>query len=209
MRRFLRAPETLLSAATTDAKVEVIVVRVAAGRLMKNPSRAEHRFGRWLVARSVSEEAGLELVRAEEPFHARLVVHHQRAHEVPIARVIERKHAARHRGQAEAIEASPAGVECGDPPCVPDEEQQIRVASGSMATVPRVSAATLSRQVADAKWIPAGERERDCAGCVLDRRNQRGGPVAGALPRSQAPVALPSLGQRNRVPEVAAIGGPH
>ena len=45
MRRFLRAPETLLSAATTNAKVEVIVVRVAAGRLMKNPSRAEHRFG--------------------------------------------------------------------------------------------------------------------------------------------------------------------
>jgi len=67
----------------------MIVVHVTTRRLMENPRGAQHRLWRALVARGVPEEACLELVRAEEPLHARLVIHDQGANEVPVAHFIE------------------------------------------------------------------------------------------------------------------------
>ena len=46
------------------------------------------------MAGGVAEETRFELVRTEEPFHARLVVHQQRPHQMPVAGLVESKDAA-------------------------------------------------------------------------------------------------------------------
>jgi hypothetical protein len=116
--------------------MEVIVVRVTARRLMKNPRGSQHRLWRAFIARCVPEEPRLELIRAEEPLHAGLVVRDQGANEVPVARFIEAEDAVAQCGEAEAIEAQPAVAVRGQAADVSRKEQQICVAAravGAMA----------------------------------------------------------------------------
>jgi hypothetical protein len=87
--------------------VEVVVVRVTAGRLVKDPGGSNHRFGRALVAGRVPQEASLELVGAKEPLHPRSIVHNQGTHEVPVPRFVEAEDPVAHGREAEPIEAQP------------------------------------------------------------------------------------------------------
>jgi len=140
MRSLLLAPETPLRGAATDPKVKVIIVRVTAGWLVKHPSRAQHGSRRAFVTGRVTQKTRFELVRTEEPLHSRLVVHDERADEVPIPRFVELMDAAGHGGETKGIEAHPSGVARGETTRIAREEQQVRVASGPMAPVPRMCA---------------------------------------------------------------------
>jgi hypothetical protein len=140
MRSLLLAAETPLRGAATDPKVKVIIVRVTPRGLVKHPSRAQYGFRRAFLTGRVAQKTRLEIVRTEEPFHPRLVVHDERADEVPVARFIERMDTAGHSGETEGIEAHPSGVARGETTRIAREEQQVRVASGPMTSVARMRA---------------------------------------------------------------------
>jgi len=92
--------------------MKVIVVWITARRLMKDPGGSNDCLRRALEPRGVAEKPDLQLVRAEEPFHPRLFVHHQSAHEVPVARFVEAEHSAVEHREPKAIEPQPAIAIC-------------------------------------------------------------------------------------------------
>jgi hypothetical protein len=118
--------------------MEVVVMRIPACRLVKNPGGSNHRFGRALVASRVPQEASLEVVGAEEPLHARLIVHDKGTYEMPVPRFVETEDPITQSGEAEAIEAQPAVTVDGQAACVPGEKQQIGIAPGAMGAMPRM-----------------------------------------------------------------------
>ena len=77
-------------------------------RLVKNPGGPKHRLRRALVTRRIPQETRLELVGAEEPLHARFVVHDQGTHEMPVARFVEAHDAVVEGREAKTIEPQPA-----------------------------------------------------------------------------------------------------
>jgi hypothetical protein len=82
----------------------VIVMRVTARGLVENPGCPKHRLRRPLVAGRVPQEARLELIGAEQPLHARPIVHDQGTHEVPVPRFVETKNAVAYGRQPETVE---------------------------------------------------------------------------------------------------------
>jgi len=110
-----------------------------------NPCGSQHRLWRAFVARCVPEEARLELIRAEDPFHARLVIRDEGANEVPIARFVEAEDAVAQRREAEAIEAEPAVAVRGQAAGVSRKEQQICVAPSAVGAMPGMCASVGGR----------------------------------------------------------------
>jgi hypothetical protein len=104
MRSLLAAAQASFRRRAADAQVEVIVVGITARGLMKDPGGSDHRARRVFVAGRVPQKTSLELVGAEKPLHAGLVVQDERAHEVPVARFVETKHAVAKHRKAETIE---------------------------------------------------------------------------------------------------------
>jgi len=141
----LSAPEASFVRPTADTQVEVVVVRIAARRLVQNPGRSKHCLWRPFVARCVPQKARLELVGAEEPLHARLLVHDQGAHEVPVACFVETEDAVAQHRQAEAVELQPTVAMGGHASGVPHVEQQVGVAPRAVSAVPRMCASAWVR----------------------------------------------------------------
>jgi hypothetical protein len=141
----LAAAKTSLAPPAPDAQVEVIVVPVATRRLMQNPRRSQHRSWRAFVAGRVPEEARLELVRAEEPLHTRLLVHDQSANDVPIACFVEAEDAVAQRREAETIKAGPAVALHSQAAGVSGKEQQICVPPSPVGAMPGMCASVGGR----------------------------------------------------------------
>ena len=108
MWRLLATSEASLGRPAANAQVEVIIVCVTTRRLMKHPGGPNHRLRRTLITGRKSEEARLELVRAEQPLHPRLIVHDQGAHEVPIPRFVETENSIAQSREPKTVEAKPA-----------------------------------------------------------------------------------------------------
>jgi len=126
VRGLLATAEASLARPAPDTQVKVIVVRVS-------------------TPRCVPEEARLELIRAEDPFHARLVIRDEGANEVPIARFVEAEDAVAQRREAEAIEAEPAVAVRGQAAGVSRKEQQICVAPSAVGAMPGMCASVGGR----------------------------------------------------------------
>lgn len=94
--------------------MEVISMGIARRRLMKDPGRSNDGLRRAFMARCIAQEPRLELVRAEEPFHACALVHDERSNEVPIARLVEAKDPSVERREAKSVELKPAVAWCRD-----------------------------------------------------------------------------------------------
>ena len=182
---------------------------IAVCGLVKHPGRAQHRARVGLVARRVAKQSRLELVGAEEPFHARIGVHQEGAHEVPVARLVEDEDPPSERGEAETIETHPTLVAGGQPSGVSGEEQEIRIAARLVAPVAWMRAAAGAGEIGDAERVAARKRRSDLARHPFDRADQRGGSVAGALPRPKAAIAVALVGERDRFEEVSAVGRSH
>ena len=69
-----------------------------------------------------------------------------------------------------------------------------------------VCAAAGARQVPDPKRVAAWERPRDFAGCALNGADQRRGPKARRLSRSNATVVFATIRQRDRIAKVSPLG---
>lgn len=207
MRTFLTASEGAFSLAAANAKVKMIVVRVAARGLMKDPGRSKHSPRRGFVAHGVAKQPGFQLVGAEDPFDPRSFVEDQRANEVPVARVVEDERPARRGGPAEPVEAHPPVVHRRQAARIFDEEQNVGVASGPVASVARVHPSVWSREVANAKGVTARKGRSDFSGCALEGTDQRRTPVPRLFPGSKSLVARSLVGKRNRSTEVSAIRG--
>jgi hypothetical protein len=145
VRGLLATAKASLARPAPDTQVKVIVVRVSTRRLMKNPRGSQHRLWRAFVARCVPEEARLELIRAEDPFHARLVIGEEGANQVPIARFVEAEDAVAQRREAEAIEAEPAVAVRGQAAGVSRKEQQVCVAPRAVGAMPGMCASVGGR----------------------------------------------------------------
>ena len=208
MGRLIPAPEALLCGAAPDAQVKMIVVRVAPRRLVKNPGRSQHGARGALVPGSEPKKTRLELVGAEQPLHPGLVVHHERAHQVPVARFVEAVDPLTLHGEPETIELHPACGARRDPPRITSVEQQVRVAASPVAAMPCVDAAARARQVTDAKRIPARKCECDLAGGTLDGPDERARSVARALPGANTCIPFASIRKRDRLSEVPPVGCP-
>jgi hypothetical protein len=104
VRGLLSAAKAPFVGSAPDTQVEVIVVRVAACWLVKNPGCPNHRLRRTLVAGRVPQETRLEVIGAEQPFHARPIVHDQGTYEVPVPRFVEAENAFAHGRQPETVE---------------------------------------------------------------------------------------------------------
>lgn len=89
MGSFLLAPEPALGRITAYTEVKVIIVRVGSGGLVENPGGSNHCPSRWLVPNRVAKKARFDLVRAEQPLHTSVFIQHQRAHEMPVPRLVE------------------------------------------------------------------------------------------------------------------------
>jgi len=123
----------------------MIVMHLTAGRLMKNPGSVKHRLRGALVTSCIAKKARLELVGAEEPLHARLLVHDQGAHEVPVARFIEAIDATRKNGKAETIEARPIIAMRRHAVGVSREEQKIGIPPSAMRAMAGMRASARAR----------------------------------------------------------------
>jgi hypothetical protein len=145
VRRLLTAAEASLGRPAPDTEVEVVVVGFTMRRLMKNPCGPNHRLRRTLVASRIAKEACLELIRAEEPLHARLFVHEQGTDEVPVARFVETENPIAQSREAETIEAEPAITVASEASGVSREEQQICVAPGTVGAMPGMCATARHR----------------------------------------------------------------
>jgi hypothetical protein len=179
--------------------VEVIVMGITARRLMKNPGGSPHCLRGGLEAGRVAKKAHLEIVGAEEPLHARSVVHDEGAHEVPVARFVETKDTVREDRDPKTIELQPTIARRSQSARVSRKEHQIGVASGAMRSMPGLHTAARARQVTDAKRVTAWKRIGHFARSALDGADQRWGAVARALSRTKAPVAVASIGEGNRL----------
>jgi hypothetical protein len=125
--------------------MKVIIVWFAARRLMKNPGRSNHGLGRMLMKRGVAEETNLELIRAEEPFHAGFVIHHQAADQMPIAGFVETERLARQNREPKPVESKPGIRTRVQPADVSREEQKVGVPAGAMGSMSRMRAAKMGR----------------------------------------------------------------
>ena len=123
----------------------MVVVGFTMRRLMKNPCGPNHRLRRTLVASRIAKEACLELIRAEEPLHARLFVHEQGTDEVPVARFVETENPIAQSREAETIEAEPAITVASEASGISREEQQICVAPGTVGAMPGMCATARHR----------------------------------------------------------------
>jgi len=141
----LPAAKVSFRLAAANAQVEVVVVRIGARRLMKNPSSSNHRSRGTLVPRGVSQETRLDLVGAEEPLHAGSIVQDQGAHEMPVPRLVEAEDAVGQRGEAETVELQPAVTMCRQAAGISREEQEISIAPGTVCTMPRMCASVRTR----------------------------------------------------------------
>jgi hypothetical protein len=104
VRGLLSAAKAPFVGSAPDTQVEVIVMRVGACGLVKNPGCPNHRLRRALVAGRIPQEARLELIGAEQPFHTRPIIHDQGTHEVPVPRFVETENAVAQGCQPETIE---------------------------------------------------------------------------------------------------------
>jgi hypothetical protein len=209
MRRLLDASEAALRWAASNAEMEVIVVRLASGGLVKNPGRAQQGLWRRFVARRVSKQPRLELVGAKQPFHARLFVHQECANQVPVSCFVEVVELAMHRTEAETIETHPAVVRHGEPTPTARKEDQVRISSGAMAAVTSVRPTARSRKVPDAQWIAPGKGLLHGSCSPLDRADEGWRPIPARLSRSQPPKPLSSVSERSRRTQVSRIERAH
>ena len=194
-----------LVAAYTDVKV--VIVWIARRRLMQHPGRTQDCTRRGLVADGVAKQSGFHLVRAEDPLHPRSIVENQRADEVPVAPVIELEGPPPGNGPPESVEAHPRIVRRRQTPGVLHEEQCIGVASGTMASVPRMRSSGRARQVADAERVAAGKHLCDLCGRALDRLEQRGASIPRPFARSKTPITRSLVGEGHGVTKVPVIRG--
>ena len=207
MRRLLAAPELAFGSAATDTHVKVVIMGVAPGRLMQNPGRAKDGLRRRLRPGGMAEQSCLEFVRTEEPLHSRMVVHDEAADEVPVASFVEPIDASGRQGETEAIEPHPATVSDRQASAVSGVEQQVDIAAGAMAAMPRMLAPVATREVSDTERVAAGKRGCDGLSGALDRPDQRGSSKARSIGGSEAFVALAPVGKGERGTEVAPIRG--
>ncbi len=205
MWRLLLASEAAFVLAAPDAKVKVVVVRIAAGRLVQDPRRPQNRLRRALVARCIPKEPRLQLVRAEQPLHTCALVHHERSDEMPISRVVEDEHATAQHSQTEPVEPHPAVVPGSEPAGVSSEEQEVGVTAGAVASVARMRSPVETGEVADAERMATGKHRGDFTGRALDRLDQRRGSVPRALAWSKAPIAVSAVRERDRFSEVPSV----
>ncbi|MGB3050945.1 MAG: hypothetical protein WBB42_08090 [Polyangiales bacterium] len=186
--------------------MKVIVVWFAARRLMKYPGGSNHCLGRMLVTRGVAEKPDLEIVRAEEPFNPGFVVHHQAAHQVPIARFVEAERLARQDRDPKPVELKPGIATRGEPAGVAHEKQKVGVPAGSMGAMPRVRATMVARQIADPKWVSRCKSVGYFTRRALDRTNERLCPVLRPVLGPQPTIPLSPVGEANGMVQVAVIG---
>ena len=185
--------------------MEVIAVWIAARRLMKDPGGSKDGLGRALVARGIAQKPDLELVGAEEPFHARLVVHDQGAHEVPIARFVEAEHPAAEHREPEAIEREPAVAIRRQAAGVSREEQEIGIPPGAMSAMPIVRAAMGAREITDPKWVSSWKSVGYFTRRAFDRANERPGPVSRSLFGTEPLIARPTVSECSGIVQVSPI----
>jgi hypothetical protein len=205
--RLLATSEASLGRPAPNAQVEVIIVCVTTRRLMKHPGGPNHRLRRTLMAGRISEEARLELVRAEQPLHPRLIVHDQGAHEVPIPRFVETENSIAQRREAKTVEAKPAITVAGQASGVSREKQQICVTPGAVGAMPGMCASVRGRQVTDTKRVAPRKSLGYLPGRTLDRTHQGGGSESSSLSGTQPPIAGAPICQANRLMEISVIGG--
>jgi hypothetical protein len=169
VRRLLAASEASFSLPATDAKVKMIGVLVSTGGLMENPGGPDHRLRGAFEACCIAKKPDFELIRTEEPLHARALIHHQRADQVPVACFIETKDAGAQDPETEAIEPRPAVTARGQTTLVPREEQQVGVTAGAVRAMPAVGASVRARQVSDAKRVATWKGVGHLTSSALDR----------------------------------------
>jgi hypothetical protein len=143
----------------------------------------------------IPKQTCFELVGAEEPLDAGLVVHDQGSYEVPISRFVEGERASWAHRETKGIETHPPRIRSGKSARVTSKEKQIRIASRPVAPVSRMHAAARTRQVADAQWVSARKRGDDLARCPLNGCDQRGSAESSRVVRPQAPITLSSIRQ--------------
>ncbi len=136
MRRFFSTTETLLRYPAAHAQMKVVIVRIGARRLMKNPGGSNDCLRRALIARGIAQKPGLQLVRAEEPFHPGFVVHDETANQVPVSRVVEAEQSLSDDREPKAIEAQPATAKHGQAANISHEKQKVGVPAGTMGAMP-------------------------------------------------------------------------
>ena len=209
MRCLFSTTQAALFTTAADAKVKVIVVGVASRWFVEHPGRAQDRARGVLVARRVSKQAGLELIRAEEPLHAGVVIHDEGANEVPIPSEVEREDSARKGRESEAIEWGPSVVGRGETASIASEEEQVGVAPSAMTSMARMRAASRGREIADPHWIAARKARGDFSGRSRDSADQGRGAEAGGLASALALIALPPVRKRDGISEVAVLRAPH
>jgi hypothetical protein len=162
--------------------MEVIDMRIAMRGLMKDPRGARDSLRRRLMERGISQEPSLELVGTEQPFHPGVLIHHQAANEVPVARLVEAKNTSVKHRQAEAVELKPSFPVGRQASGIPGKEEEVGITPGPMRTVPGMCAAEWARQISDTERVPPGKSVGHITSRALDRVDQGGGSVSAALP---------------------------
>jgi len=134
-----------------------------------------------------------------------LLVHDQRAHQVPVARFVEMKYLGRKHREPEAIEAQPAVPAHRQAVRISHEKQKVRVAPCTVSAMPGMGASTRARQIAHTKRRPPRKRIGYLACRSLDRANQGWGAIAGALARTQSPITAAPIGEQNGLVKVSMV----
>gem|GEM_PF-4969820 len=202
------ATEISFGSPATNAQVEVIVMGVTVRRLMKNPGGSSQGLRRAFMTRRISQEADLELIGAEEPLHTRALVHDQRAHEAPIAGLVELECMTAQHREAKSIELQPAITTHWQAASVSRKEQQVGIASNAVRAMPGMRASVCVRQITNAKRVASWKSVGYFTGHPFDRVNQRCGPVSGALPGTQPRIANAAVRETEPPMEIPVVHSP-
>ncbi len=184
----------------------MVGVRIATRGLVEDPRGAKHSLSRGLVFGRIAKEAGLDVVRAENPLHARVWIHQQSANQRPVARLVEHHEAVCTRRDTEAIERNPALRGLGNTSGIANEVRQVRVAAGAMAAMARMRAPVRTGQIAHHQRVATGVLDGDDLRRTSNRCEQSRRPKACIVdPKSDK--ALTAVGERLGSMQMATICG--